>query len=105
MITSATAIAFALASLVLIVIPGPSVLFVVGRSLTLGRGAVPVQLIALGLIFVLVALVSDAVWALVAGTARGWFATSPKRLSRMTGVGGGMMIGLGGVLLVTGHKR
>ena len=70
-----------------------------------GRGHVPWQLIELGLIFVLMALVCDSIWALVAGSARGWFATSPKRLSRMTGAGGGMMIGLSGVLLLTGHKR
>lgn len=213
MITPTTAAAFALACLALIVIPGPSVLFIVGRSLALGRrggllsvlgnelgviplvlavafgvgalvsaslvvftvikvvgagylaylgvqairhrrdhadvtaasarapgsdwrilrqgfvvgvtnpkaivflvailpqfvdrsaGAVPLQLIELGLIFVLVALLSDSVWALLAGTARSWFASSPRRLERMTGVGGGMMIGLSGVLLVTGHKR
>lgn len=70
-----------------------------------GRGHVPWQLIELGLIFVLVALVCDSIWALIAGTARGWFATSAKRLSRLTGAGGGMMIGLSGVLLLTGHKR
>jgi threonine/homoserine/homoserine lactone efflux protein len=69
------------------------------------RGRVPWQLIELGLIFVLVALVCDSIWALIAGSARGWFATSPKRLSGMTGAGGGMMIGLSGVLLLTGHKR
>jgi len=69
------------------------------------RGAVPAQLIQLGLIFILIALLSDAVWALIAGTARGWFATSPKRLATMTGVGGGMMIGLGGALVFTGQKN
>jgi threonine/homoserine/homoserine lactone efflux protein len=68
------------------------------------RGAVPAQLIELGLIFVLLALICDSVWAVLAGTARGWFATSPKRLSRMTGVGGGMMIGLGGAMVLTGQK-
>ena len=212
MITSATALAFGLASLALIVIPGPSVLFVVGRSLAAGRrggllsvlgnelgviplllavafgigavvsasvvlftiikiigagylaylgiqairhrnrpvaveaeatragsdwrmlrqgfivgltnpktivflvailpqfvdpalGAVPLQFIGLGLIFLGVALVSDSIWAIAAGTARDWFVTSPKRLSRTTAVGGGMMIGLSGVLLLSGNKH
>lgn len=212
MISSGTAIAFALASVVLIVVPGPSVLFVIGRSLSLGRrkglisaignelgviplvlavafgigaivsasvvlftiikfvgaaylaylgiqairhrrdhgpeeaatarptsarrvllqgflvgvtnpksivflvailpqfvdrshGSVQLQLIELGVIFVLIALVSDSVWAIIAGTARNWFATSPKRVARMNGIGGGMMIGLSGVLLVTGNKH
>lgn len=213
MISSATGAAFALACLALIVIPGPSVLFVVGRSLSLGRrsgvfsvlgnalgalplilavafglgaivtgsavvftaikiigagylmhlgvqairhrgqapesaaataaqrvsdgrilmqgfmvgvtnpktivffvailpqfvepsrGSIPLQLIQLGLIFVVTALACDTVWALIAGTARGWFVSSPKRLSRMTGAGGTMMIGLGGALLLTGQKN
>ena len=39
MISLSTLVAFVLASFVIIVIPGPSVLFVIGRSLTLGRRA------------------------------------------------------------------
>lgn len=68
-------------------------------------GAVPLQLLQLGIIFILIALISDSVWALIAGTARQWFATSPKRMSTLSGIGGGMMIGLSGVLLLTGNKR
>ena len=213
MISVSTILAFVLASFVIIVIPGPSVLFVIGRSLTLGRragllsalgneaGVVPVvfavafgvgaivsasivvftiikivgacylaflgiqairhrkdnlakitevqppttsagrvflqgfivgatnpkslvffvavlpqfvnrsagaiqwQFVELGLIFDLIALLSDSMWALLAGSARNWFATNPKRVSRMSAVGGGMMIGLSGVLLLTGNKR
>jgi threonine/homoserine/homoserine lactone efflux protein len=37
MIPAANLVAFTLASLVLIVVPGPSVLFVIGRALSLGR--------------------------------------------------------------------
>jgi threonine/homoserine/homoserine lactone efflux protein len=213
MISVSTILAFVLASFVIIVIPGPSVLFVIGRSLTLGRragllsalgneaGVVPVvfavafgvgaivsasivvftiikivgacylaflgiqairhrkdnlakitevqppttsagrvflqgfivgatnpkslvffvavlpqfvnrsagaiqwQFVELGLIFDFIALLSDSMWALLAGSARNWFATNPKRVSRMSAVGGGMMIGLSGVLLLTGNKR
>ena len=213
MISVSTILAFVLASFVIIVIPGPSVLFVIGRSLTLGRragllsalgneaGVVPVvfavafgvgaivsasivvftiikivgacylaflgiqairhrkdnlakitevqppttsagrvflqgfivgatnpkslvffvavlpqfvnrsagaiqwQFVELGLIFDFIALLSDSMWALLAGSARNWFATNPKRVSRMSTVGGGMMIGLSGVLLLTGNKR
>jgi len=68
-------------------------------------GAIPWQFVILGMIFVFIALVSDSVWAILAGTARNWFATNPKRISRMSAVGGGMMIGLSGVLLLTGNKR
>jgi threonine/homoserine/homoserine lactone efflux protein len=68
-------------------------------------GAIQWQFVALGLIFVLIALISDSVWAIMAGSARTWFATNPKRMSRLSAIGGGMMIGLSGVLVLTGNKR
>lgn len=67
-------------------------------------GAIPVQMAILGLVFFAIALVSDSVWALSAGTARAWFARSPKRLSKLTAGGGVMMIGLGGTIALTGSK-
>jgi threonine/homoserine/homoserine lactone efflux protein len=51
-----------------------------------------------------VALVSDSAYAYAAGTARDWFSGSPRRLARMQGTGGLMMIGLGGSLALTGQK-
>lgn len=69
------------------------------------RGTIWLQMLVLGIVFTVVAFLSDGTWALIAGTARQWFATSPRRLARMKGIGGGMMIGLSGVLLLTGHKR
>lgn len=68
-------------------------------------GGIPWQLAELGLVFVVLALICDSCWALAAGTARAWFATSPKRIARLRATGGGMMIGLGGVLLLTGNKH
>jgi threonine/homoserine/homoserine lactone efflux protein len=65
-------------------------------------GQVPLQMMTLGLVFVVLALVSDSVWALAAGAARDWFARSPKRIEHLSAGGGVMMIGLGGVLAVTG---
>ena len=67
-------------------------------------GYVPLQMIVLGLVFTLVALVFDSLWALLAGSARQWFARSPRRLSAVRATGGGMMIGLGGSLVLTGTK-
>lgn len=61
-------------------------------------GAVPLQLAVLGAVFVVLAVLSDSGWALLAGTARRWFSGSPKRLQRLDATGGAMMIGLGGVL-------
>jgi threonine/homoserine/homoserine lactone efflux protein len=66
--------------------------------------SVPLQLAALGTVFAVIALAFDSTWAVAAGTARDWFARSPKRIARMRGAGGVMMIGLGGVLALTGSK-
>ena len=67
-------------------------------------GHVPAQMLVLGAVFVGVALVSDNAWALAAGTARGWFTRSPRRLELVGGAGGLVMIGLGASLALTGRK-
>jgi threonine/homoserine/homoserine lactone efflux protein len=67
-------------------------------------GHVKLQLLALGLVFVAIALLSDSAWAVVAGTARNWFARSPRRLELVGGTGGLLMIGLGVRLAVTGRR-
>jgi len=67
-------------------------------------GHVPVQLLALGGIFVAIAIVSDSMWALLAGTARSWFAKSPRRLAFVGGTSGVVMIGIGASLALTGGK-
>ena len=67
-------------------------------------GNIPAQLALLGGIFMVIALLNDGTWALVAGTARQWFGRSPKRIERMGLVGGVMMIGLGGALAASGVK-
>jgi threonine/homoserine/homoserine lactone efflux protein len=41
---------------------------------------------------------------MVAGTARGWLASSPRRLEALGGVGGLTMIGLGVRLAATGRR-
>jgi threonine/homoserine/homoserine lactone efflux protein len=64
-------------------------------------GSIPLQLAELGLVFIVLALAMDSIWALAAGTARAWFARSPKRLSRLGATGGVMMIGLGGTVAFT----
>jgi threonine/homoserine/homoserine lactone efflux protein len=62
-----------------------------------------VQLVALGSIFAVLALLMDGTVALAASRARDWFASSPRRMERVGGVGGLMMVGLGTGLLVTGR--
>lgn len=69
-----------------------------------GGAPAGLQMVVLGLIFVAVALVSDGIWGLAAGTARQWFASSPQRLERLGALGGFAMIGLGAQLAFTGRK-
>ena len=59
------------------------------------RGHVTGQLILLGAIFSTLAFISDGTWGLLAGTARQWLATDPKRLERLRATGGTIMIILG----------
>ena len=66
-------------------------------------GQVPAQMLALGAVVAVVALVSDSVWALAAGTARTWLARSPRRVETMGGAGGLAMIGVGAGLAVSGR--
>ncbi|WP_326833956.1 LysE family translocator [Amycolatopsis rhabdoformis] len=67
-------------------------------------GSVPAQMLLLGLCLPVIALATDSAWAVVAGTARTWFARSPRRLELVGGTGGLVMIGLGATLAFTGRK-
>jgi len=66
-------------------------------------GAVPLQMLVLGAVFVAIALCMDSLWALGAGAARDWFARSPERMHRLRGAGGSIMVGLGASLAVGGR--
>jgi threonine/homoserine/homoserine lactone efflux protein len=66
-------------------------------------GHVPLQMLLLGTLFPVIALVLDSAWAFAAGTARAWFARSPRRLALIGGTGGLVMIGLGATLAVSGR--
>lgn len=67
-------------------------------------GHVPVQMLLLGAVFVAIAVLCDSSWAVAAGTARAWFARSPRRLAMVGGTGGLVMIGIGASLALTGRK-
>ena len=66
-------------------------------------GHVPLQMALLGMIFVAIALVSDSMWGMAAGTARAWLGRSPDRLAALGGLGGVVTIGLGLRLALTGR--
>lgn len=62
---------------------------------TSDSGPAAVQLAVLGVVFGVLAMGSDSLWALGAGKARDWFARKPRRLDKLGATGGGMMIALG----------
>lgn len=62
-------------------------------------GPVGFPLALLGVVFGVLAVCSDSVWALLAARARQWFAREPRRLDTLGATGGVLMVGLGGILL------
>ncbi len=60
--------------------------------------------VALGVVFGVLAVVSDSIWTLLAAQARHWFADSPRRLEHVSAAGGAMMITLG-VALATASAQ
>jgi threonine/homoserine/homoserine lactone efflux protein len=68
-------------------------------------GHVPKQILLLGLVFAVIAIVSDTTWALAAGRCRRWFARSPRRLELIGGAGGLAIVALGAGLIVSGRKQ
>jgi threonine/homoserine/homoserine lactone efflux protein len=68
-------------------------------------GAVGFQMAVLGVLFVLIAVVSDGAYALAAGTAGSWLRTSPRFLRAERWVGGSVLVGLGLTTAVSGSGR
>lgn len=64
----------------------------------------PAEMLLVGALFPVLAVLCDSAWAFLAGTARTWFARSPRRLAAIGGAGGLMMIGLGASLVLTNRK-
>ena len=59
------------------------------------RGAVGVQIFALGLLFVALGLLTDGLYALTAGTAVGWLRGNPSFVRSERWISGTLYIGLG----------
>lgn len=68
-------------------------------------GSVPAQLLALGAIFCAIGLLCDSAWALLAGAARSWLLSTPRRLEAIGGAGGLALVGLGAGLAVSGRPE
>ena len=69
------------------------------------RGAVPVQIAFLGLLFTLMGLTSDGLYALVAGTAGLWVKRRSRYLEWERYVTGGVFIGLGVTAALAGGRK
>jgi threonine/homoserine/homoserine lactone efflux protein len=67
-------------------------------------GSAALQLLELGLVFGVIAVVSDSGWALLSGTVRTWLSRSPRRIAALGGVGGLVMVGLGLRLAFAGQQ-
>ncbi|PXX66792.1 threonine/homoserine/homoserine lactone efflux protein [Nocardia tenerifensis] len=68
-------------------------------------GPLQLQFLILGSLFLAIAVVSDSAWALLAASARSWFARSPRRLEAVGGAGGMMIVGLGASVALTGSSN
>lgn len=75
---------------------------VLPQFVDIGAGSVVTQMIELGLVFFVLALLSDGAWALIAAAARTWFGRSPIRIQALSATGGVLMIVLGVVLALSG---
>ena len=59
------------------------------------RGSVTVQFLVLGILFNVLALTSDSLWALAAGSASGWMKRNQTVLRNQKYISGAVYIGLG----------
>ena len=108
---------FVVACLVFLAVPGPSVLYILAQSLEHGRrgglaavlgihlGTVVHVVVAAGGILIGLGVLSDGTYALLGGTAGGWFRRRPRVVARERYLTGAVYIGLGVVAAIAGHHR
>ena len=69
------------------------------------RGHISYQLLLLGALFAILALLSDGSWGLLAGTARQWLATDASRLIKLRSTGGVVMVLLGILVIIAAIRH
>jgi threonine/homoserine/homoserine lactone efflux protein len=69
-----------------------------------GRGPVPLQIVVLGMLFLLLAIVNDGLYALLAGSARARLRQGRRARSLSRYGSGGLLIGLGLAAAVSGRR-
>jgi len=75
------------------------------QFVTISRGRVGGQIIALGVVFVLLGAVTDSLYALTAGSAARWLRGRPGFLASGRWITGGLYIGLGLAAALSSHRR
>jgi threonine/homoserine/homoserine lactone efflux protein len=70
-----------------------------------GHGSATWQLLGLGIVFMVLAVLNDSAYGLAAGSVRRWLQASPKRVAAVGGTSGLVMIGLGVRLALTGRNN
>ncbi len=68
-------------------------------------GSVGLQIAILGVLFILIAMVSDGAYALAAGTASGWLRENPRFLRAERWISGTVLVGLGVTAALSGSHR
>ena len=68
------------------------------------RGSVPFQVVVFGVAFVLLGLVSDGTYALLASTGAGWLRRRPRVAKASRVVSGGVLISLGVTTALAGSR-
>jgi threonine/homoserine/homoserine lactone efflux protein len=69
------------------------------------KGSVGLQIALLGVLFILIAVVSDGLYALAAGTASGWLRDNAGFLRVQRWVSGSLLVGLGVTAALSGGVR
>jgi threonine/homoserine/homoserine lactone efflux protein len=69
------------------------------------KGSVGLQIAILGILFIVIAVVSDGLYALAAGTASNWLRGNPQFLRAERWVSGTVLVGLGVTAALSGNHR
>jgi threonine/homoserine/homoserine lactone efflux protein len=67
-------------------------------------GHVPLQMLLLGVIWAVIALISDSAWGLAASGVRRWLTVSSRRFPRIQTASGAVMVGLGAALALSSRS-
>ena len=78
---------------------------VLPQFVSTGTGTVTQQMLLLGTVAVVIGLLSDSLWAVIAARLRDWLSSTPRHARRLGLVGGVSIIGVGLTLAATGRPE